>query len=309
MESAILPWAAAALSGLPAFHLTYSVTERFWANSFMGIVPLLFAIPPGVILGWLVRHENHSTRTGQARLAWFGGATLFFLTLALPIQFRQQWLTLGLALEGAALVGLWRRVPHSGLKWVGVGLLLAVFLRLMANPFVLEYHVRGSWPLLNTWLGLYGPAATAFFLAAAWLPSTADRLGPVRARALLTTLGVILVFGLVNLEIADYFTPVGAPVRFELSGNFARDMTYTIAWALFAVGLIGVGMTRRLSSARWSGLGLLTVTLAKLFLNDLARLDQLYRVGALLGVATAAIAASLLYQRFLSRELNLRAKH
>ena len=38
----------------------------------------------------------------------------------------------------------------------------------------------------------------------------------------------------------------------------------------------------------------------KLFIHDLAKLAQLYRVGALLGVAVIAIVASFLYQRFTS---------
>jgi uncharacterized membrane protein len=40
------------------------------------------------------------------------------------------------------------------------------------------------------------------------------------------------------------------------------------------------------------------VTLLKLFFHDLARLGQLYRIGAFLGVAVIATLASFAYQRF-----------
>jgi uncharacterized membrane protein len=113
---------------------------------------------------------------------------------------------------------------------------------------------------------------------------------------------VIVLFLLLNIEIADFFTAPGDHVRFLFSGHFARDMTYTICWALFALGLVGVGISRRIAGARWAGLGMLGVTALKLFLHDLARLDQLYRVGALIGVALIAITASMLYQRFVARE-------
>jgi uncharacterized membrane protein len=43
---------------------------------------------------------------------------------------------------------------------------------------------------------------------------------------------------------------------------------------------------------------LIGVTLAKLFLHDLASLAQLYRIGAFVGVALVLLAASFLYQRF-----------
>ena len=52
---------------------------------------------------------------------------------------------------------------------------------------------------------------------------------------LLGSLGALLVFLLLNIEIADYFS-IGPTLTFSFSGNFARDMTYSIAWALFASG-------------------------------------------------------------------------
>lgn len=296
------PWVAVAVAGLPQFHVVYRVIERHWPNEAMGLIPLAFAVPPALVLGWLVRGGDTGSPWRLERLAWLGGVTLAFVTLAIPIQFDRQWLTLGLALEGAALLWLFRRIPHPGLRLVGVGLLSLVFLRLSINPAVLEYAVRGPHGLWNAWLYTYGLAATAMFLGARALQPPEDRVGPLPGRAWLAGLGTALVFGLVNLQIADFFTPVGERVRFEFSGVFARDMTYTIAWALFALGLVGVGMGRRLVLARWAGLGLLGVAVAKLFLHDLARLDQLYRVGALIAVALVAITASVLYQRFIAKE-------
>jgi uncharacterized membrane protein len=119
------------------------------------------------------------------------------------------------------------------------------------------------------------------------------------APPILVGLGTVLAFLLLNIEIADYFTPQGAmSLAFEFSGNFARDMTYTIAWALFALALLVAGIWKQARPARYAGMGLLSVTLLKLFFHDLAQLAQLYRVGALVAVAVIAILASFLYQRF-----------
>jgi uncharacterized membrane protein len=43
---------------------------------------------------------------------------------------------------------------------------------------------------------------------------------------------------------------------------------------------------------------LLGVTILKLFFHDLARLDQLYRIGAFVAVAVIAMLGSFAYQRF-----------
>ena len=122
------------------------------------------------------------------------------------------------------------------------------------------------------------------------------------APPLLNSCGAILAFVLLNIEIADYFTKPGAyELTFQFSGNFARDMTYSIAWALFALLLLIVGIRKRTRGARYAGLVLLCVVLLKLFLHDLSQLQQLYRIAALIVVAIIAIVASFLYQRFLSQ--------
>ncbi len=56
-------------------------------------------------------------------------------------------------------------------------------------------------------------------------------------RRFLPDCGTVLAFLLLNIEIADYFSAPGSTLTFEFGGNFARDMTYSIAWALFALGV------------------------------------------------------------------------
>ena len=55
------------------------------------------------------------------RLALVAGAALAFVTVAIPLQLKQQWITIGWALEGAALAWLYRRIPHRGLFYSGDG--------------------------------------------------------------------------------------------------------------------------------------------------------------------------------------------
>ena len=303
------PWAVAALSGLVHFWVIYRSIKTGWPSEYPGVIPALFALAPlaSLAAAWGSAPSNPAARLNQ--LAWFGGVALAFITLIFPIQFERQWLTVAWALEGAALLWLFRRVPHPGLRLVGVGLLGIVFVRLGLNHAVFSYHVRGETAVLNWYLYAYG-LTIASLLAGARFISNHDSGAPgpeprgmvlgIEAPPILNALGVILAFILLNIEVADYFTVPGArTLAFHFSGNFARDMSYTIAWALFALGLLGVGIWRTSRAARYAALGLLSVTLLKLFLHDLAQLEALYRIGALFAVAIIAILASLAYQRFL----------
>jgi uncharacterized membrane protein len=125
----------------------------------------------------------------------------------------------------------------------------------------------------------------------------------INAPPVLVALGTILAFALLNIEIADYFSATGSTLGFQFSGNFARDMTYSIAWAMFALTLLVIGIVKKTPAARYSGMALLSITILKLFFHDLAQLAQLYRIGALIGVAVIAMLASLAYQRFFSSNL------
>jgi len=304
VEGRIVPWAASALAGPLHFYLVHRLIQAAYPNSYMGLVPAAFAIPSLVALTLLVRTVRAEAPKRMGQLAWFGGVVLFFVTLIFPIQFDKQWITIGWALEGAALLWLFHRVPHEGLRWTGLGLLGVAFTRLALNPEVLKYHERTATPIFNWYLYTYGLVTLSLFVGARLLAPPRDRLGPVRASAVLWGLGTVLAFLLLNLEIADYFTPAGATVlTFRFSGDFARDMTYSIAWALFALGLLVVGIAKRLALVRYAGLGLLGITLVKLFFHDLRSLGDLYKVGAFIAVSVIAIFASFLYQRFLSPTL------
>ena len=155
-------------------------------------------------------------------------------------------------------------------------------------------------PILNWYFYAYGLVTACLFAGARLLAPPRHQILRIVAPPWLNGLAIVLAFLLVNIEIADYFSPPGEHLTFEFSGSLPRDMTYSIAWALYALVLIVVGIARAARPLRYAALGLLGVTVLKLFLHDLASLNQLYRIGALIGVAMVALLASLAYHRFFS---------
>ena len=293
-----LPWAAASLAGPAQFLLIFRLVKVAWPNSMMGLLPAAFAVPALLSLVVLLKAIPPGNKSRLTQIAWFGGVTLFFITLIFPVQFDRQWITIGWALEGAALLWLFHRVPHPGLRLTGVGLLIAAFVRLAFNPAVLEYHTQGATRIFNVYLYTYGLTTIALFLGTRLLAPPRQFVLKSNAQAILGSLGTVLAFILLNIEIADFFSTPGSVLTFEFSGNFARDMTYSIAWALFALGLLVFGIAKKIPPARYAAMALLCVTLLKLFFHDLAQLAQLYRIGAFIGVAIVAMLASFAYQKF-----------
>jgi len=296
----VVPWATAAMAGPPQFFLIHRFVSAVYPNQMMGLLPAAFAIPGLLSLVAVLEKIPAENKSRMTQLAWFGGVALFFITLIFPIQFDRQWITIGWALEGAALLWLFHRVPHPGLRLTGIGLLTAAFVRLAFNPAVLEYHPRATTPIFNWYLYAYGIVTICLFVGTRLLAPPRNLVLKSNVPPILAGFGTVLAFLLLNIEIADYFSAPGATLTFQFSGNFARDMTYSIAWALFALVLLVYGILKKIPPARYAAMGLLCVTLLKLFFHDLAQLGQLYRIGAFIGVAVIAMLASFAYQKFFS---------
>jgi len=263
----------------------------------IGALPLLQAGLLGVLLIGLLRIEPPEGRT-LGRLAVVAGAVLAFITAAIPLQLEKEWITIAWAIEGAALAWLYRRIPHRGLFWWALGLLAVVFVRLALNPEVLVYQPRSETPILNWYLYTYLTCAAAT-LCAGWLFSTTnDEIVPeLRGSQVAPAAGTILLFLLLNIEIADFFA-TGDTISFNLSAGLGQNLTYTLGWAVFAVCLVAAGIVFRSHAARLSAIVLLTVAVLKGFLSDVARLQGLYRVMSFVGLAVCLSLVAVVLQRF-----------
>ena len=289
------PYLAAVLANIPFFFYARSAMLESASRDVIGILPVGQAIVLVVLLMRIVRMETASERM-LGRLALVAAAALAFITVAIPLQLEKQWVTVGWALEAAALVWLYRRIPHRGLlAWSGA-LFSIVFVRLVVNPEIFDYYPRSATPILNWYLYTYLIAAGAFFTGARLLTSEYRRQAAWLAGA-----GTLLLFFLLNIEIADFYS-TGSTVTFNfLSSTLAQDLTYTMGWALFALGVLITGIALQARAARIAALSLLVITILKCFLHDLARLGGLYRVGSLLGLALSLVIVGLLLQKFVLR--------
>jgi uncharacterized membrane protein len=248
----------------------------------------------------------------KSTLVWFCAVALGFVSVAIPLQLSREWITLGWALEALAVTLLWRRLDHPGLKYFALALVVAVTVRLVGNEAVLGYYPRPAWRIVNWLLYTYGVPAGAFIAASSVLAgSEIERLrpwerNPVSERRIplvATAAGlaaILIVFVWINLAIADWFS-TGPTLRLAFDRLPARDLTTSLAWAVYALVLLGLGMVRGTSGLRWLSLGFLVLTIGKVFLYDLGALRDLYRVVSLLGLAFSLILVSLAYQRFVFR--------
>lgn len=102
----------------------------------------------------------------------------------------------------------------------------------------------------------------------------------------LSGIGLLLLFLFLTLELNTFL--------YEFIPGL-RPGGVSILWTLFAIGLLVAGIAQRRAPLRYVGLLLLTIVAFKVFLSDLAGLDQIYRVVAFLILGVLVLGASFAY--------------
>jgi uncharacterized membrane protein len=292
------PYMAAVLASAMFFFTARSALVAGDHGNIVGVVPVL----AGAVMAWLLRSLLKLEQPGHrdmGRLALVAGAALAFVTVAIPLQLEHQWITIGWAVEGAALAWLYRRIPHRGLLWTASGLLATVMARLALNPTVLVYEPRGSIRIFNWYLYTYAICAAAMFAAGWWFSRTDEKMpaGLPRPSRWLPTCAVILLFIMLNIEIADFYA-VGPSLTLKFGVTVSQDLTYTIGWLAFGMLLLAAGIWLRIRPARVAAVVLIALTTFKCFLYDLASLEGLYRVASFVGLAMSLALVALALQKF-----------
>ena len=296
-ERDLYPHLAAVIASASFFEVARVSLTSGGYGSAIGLLPVVQAALLGVLLAALLKLEPPADRT-LGRLALVAAAVLALITVAIPLQLDKAWLTVGWACEGAALAWLFCRIPHRGLFWWAVALLAAVFVRLVLNPEVLVYQTRSEVRIFNWYLYTYLTCAGAMYAASWRFSKVRDEIaGWLTGSRLAAIGGTVLLFVLLNIEIADFFA-TGDTIAFNLSAGLAQNLTYTLGWAIFAVVLLAGGIVLRSHEARVSAILLLTVALLKGFLSDVSRLPGLYRVMSFAGLAICLALVAVVLQRF-----------
>jgi uncharacterized membrane protein len=81
------------------------------------------------------------------------------------------------------------------------------------------------------------------------------------------------------------------------SRDWVRMALISVAWALYATILLGIGFLRNLRLWRWLALGLLGITLLKVLFLDMAGVRQIWRVLSFLALGALLMICSYAYSR------------
>ena len=259
------------------------------------------------LTGWLLRRRADDL---PARIV-NSGAILFTVLLAI-VEIRHYGtggdiyrpMTRHVAVEAmlfvnvglAMTIGLERVRGRTGSIVHDIGALIVAALTLAAVILDLLNAMEGQFqpvaaPFINVILLGYGlPAALAIILA---LIARSTR--PMWYRAIAAITAVTLALFYLSLEVQRLF-------QGPTMGGYITDAeqyTLSTAWLAFGVVLLAVGFFLRSQPARLLALGVITLTIAKVFIFDTANISGIYRAMSIIGLGIVLLGIGRLYQRLL----------
>jgi len=176
------------------------------------------------------------------------GSTIVAATLALG----DAWLTVALALHLPAIGWIEGRIRLPVFRWLALGVAAIVLIRLVLNPYVLDYPL-GPTPIFNWLLYGYGVPAAAFVVATKQFGSSRDDI----LVAVLEAGSALFTLLLLSLELTHAVYGDLATVPLE---DFAAGAALIALWLVFGAVLLAVGERRHRPVLRWGGWLVLAVT-------------------------------------------------
>ena len=305
-KDALPPWLASAMAGPFFFFPLETLFKAAFGSSLVGLLPLMLAGVAALTLRevsarFVTGEDGDGGALRRVRyLTLFSLVAFFLLGTAIRIQFDRQWVTVGWALEGLALIWLFGRLAHPSLA-VFAGILYAlVAARLLFNPAVLGYAEPGL-PILNWILYTYGIAIVCCWFGQSLLRRTPSNRWISYLAGAISLIGLLLGFWFVNLEILDFFSK-GSRIALDEESGYAVKLAFSVGWGVYAVGLLMAGVISKLRPLRYLSLAFLILTVGKVFLYDLAALGGIFKALSFLGLAAGLILVSFFYQRFVFKK-------
>jgi uncharacterized membrane protein len=264
----------------------------------VGVVPLLSAMWTLLVAVVLVRVHRVASNSTVFSIGVL--SVLFGVTVAVPMQLEERWLTISWALQGMLLAIASRRLNHILVRGSSVLLGGVVAVRLLANPWALSWGTAEGWPVLNWTLYTWGLPTICLLVSAHFLAKVDEDQGLWRASAVvLRLLGMATAFAMLNVQVSHAFQDQGP---LSLYGTTTmQGMARSITWGAYGLFLLLTGIAAKSRTTRFLGFGFLMLSALKVFLLDVWSLPGLVRVGSLMGLGLFLIIAAFLFERLVLR--------
>ncbi|MDP2624705.1 MAG: DUF2339 domain-containing protein, partial [Candidatus Peregrinibacteria bacterium] len=285
---------------LTASYVFFSAAELMDGQQYWKEIISLAALVLGVYYFAQAALAFSRTKNDDLLLLTLSGVSIALLTIIIPLELEGFQIPIAFLIEGLLLLWTGFRVEHIWIRRYGA-IVGSIGVLTLFNEFggfdIYEekFLVNG---FVGTMLVLIATSAAATYLYEQ--NKAKSEFSEKDAQAILGTIANVAMVLLITHQIVHYFELKGADEPYEIKKTLDQTAQFTIsiAWTLYSIALIAIGIMKRLKPARWMGLILFGITILKVLLVDLAGLSSGYRVIAFMVLGLFLIATSFSYQKY-----------
>ena len=264
------------------------------------------AVALAIVYTGLARFQMELSPADRRVLLVLLAIALTFVTIAIPVQLKSNWIAMAWSVEALLLLWASFRVHADLLRWFSVAGFVLALGRFVLVDTPWSYRAPFT-PVFNRYF-LGALVLIACLACAAYLCRRAeadDEFSLWQPLPLaFAAFGVLLLSS--SVEAYSYFAARAATVRVDSATDametarrllWAAKLSLSLLWSIYAGLLMAAGFRLRLRPLRVAGLWLFGITLAKVALVDTAELRQFYRIIALLVLGLVLLTVAWAYQR------------
>jgi len=287
------------LNGACYFLWTYGLLEPRYSD-YLGFYAVLMA---GVYVA-LGSVAYRRAQEDSYLFLVFLGLGLTCLTVAIPIQLKQNWITVGWAVEAAVLTWVGFHLDSGRTRRAALVIAAMVVVRLLfldssfRSPFAPDFSFVVNKRGLAFLAGVSSLAAIAYFYR-----RNHERLDDSE-RWLTSALFIganLLVLFFLTTEISSYFEAAYFQASdYQLKRDIRSRMQLSIStlWGFYSIALVTAGILRKIQPLRLLAIFLFAATILKVFFVDLSEMEKIYRIIASIGLGVILLIVSMMYQKY-----------
>lgn len=280
-----------AIGGFGALYVLTKVDYRDWLGTAAICMATLYAGVGRVALAWRPQ-DNRLLLTSLA-------VAVGFVAWAFPIQAEARWVAFGWSVMAASLWWFGLRISAPPLR--AMSGVLGVFAVSRLLWFNLPIYTREPFiPILNGFALPSLGVAVCILISVLVAGRFESRLHQAERFlvACAGVSGVSLIWLILSFDCYGYFESQSIGTDEAQLWRWRGQLALTVMWTLFASILLILGFRLKRVRLRWMAIALYGITVMKLFMVDMANVQQLYRILAFFVLAIVLGLVARVYQRF-----------
>ena len=287
------------LNGACYFLWTYGLLESQYSD-YLGFFAVMMAAAY-VALGSVTYRQ---AQEDSYLFLVFLGLGLTCLTVAIPIQLKQNWITIGWSVEAAVLTWVGFHLDSSKTRRAAVLIAAMVVFRLLFLDSSFSPAFAPDFTFLFNKRGLAFLAGIASIFGMAYLYNrNREKLEDIELRltsALFIGANLLVLFFLTT-EISSSFEAAyyrASDYQLKRDIRSRMQLSFSALWGFYSIVLVTVGILRRFQPLRLLALLLFPATILKVFFVDLGEMEKIYRIIASIGLGVILLGVSMMYQNY-----------